>query len=62
MPVATKHAVIVILEKVMSDDILLREERESHFIRTFNKLNCQSHYCKAALRGSRKPIKMGIPP
>ena len=26
----------VILERVMSDDILLREERESHYIRTFN--------------------------
>ena len=26
----------VILEKVMSDDVLLREERESHFIRVFN--------------------------
>ena len=26
----------VILEKVMSDDVLLREERESHYIRTFN--------------------------
>ena len=26
----------VILERVMSDDVLLREERESHYIRTFN--------------------------
>ena len=26
----------VILEKVMSDDVLLREERESHYIRIFN--------------------------
>ena len=26
----------VILEKVTSDDVLLREERESHYIRLFN--------------------------
>ena len=26
----------VILERVMSDDVLLIEERESHYIRTFN--------------------------
>ena len=26
----------VILERVMSDDVLLREERESHYIRLFN--------------------------